>query len=53
MCVWLEGATRKLWPVPSFGEGQRGNELGVVSETQTGPLMCALLGGWWACNRGY
>lgn len=52
-CVWLENATRKLLPVLSFGEGQRGDELGVVPETRTGPLMSALLGGRWACNRGY
>lgn len=51
--MWLEDATRKLLPVLSFGEGQGGgDELGVVSETRTGPLMCALLGGRWACNRG-
>lgn len=52
-CVWLEGGSGKLLPVPSFGEGQKGNEWGAVPETLTGSLMCALLGGRWACNRGY
>lgn len=52
-CVWLKDASRKLLPVPSFGEGQRGKEWGAVPETRTGSLMCALLGGRWACNRGY
>lgn len=51
--MWLEGASRELLAVPSFGEGQRGKEWGVVPGTLTGPLMCALLGGRWACNRGY
>lgn len=37
----------------ALGKGRGGDELGVVPETRTGPLMSALLGGRWACNRGY
>lgn len=46
-CHQEAAASSQLW-----GRAE-GDELGVVPETRTGPLMSALLGGRWACNRGY
>lgn len=53
MCGWKVQASRELLQFPALEKGRGGRSGGAVPETLTGALMCALLGGRWACNRGY